>query len=101
MVRGGQVLVDGTAVGDEAEAQLEVAGQAAVGGQGQDQQGGEEEEAYHQQGHTAPVLQEVRAVQRGTVGAHLGEGRERRKGQAGMGLHTNTHTHTHDSLTVE
>ena len=74
MLRGGQVLVDGAAVGDEAEAQLEVAGQAAVGGQGQHQQGGDEQEAHHQQGHAAPVRQQVGAVAGGPVGAHLEAG---------------------------
>lgn len=56
---GWQVLVHSPAVGDEAQAQLEVAGQAAVRSQGQDQQRGDEEETHHQQGHAASVGQQV------------------------------------------
>lgn len=71
MLVGRQVLVDGPAVGDEAQAQLEVAGQAAVRRQRQDQQRGDQEEAHHQQGHAAPVVQQVRAVGDGPVGPDL------------------------------
>lgn len=59
LARARQVLVDGPAVGDETEAQLEVAGQAAVGSQSQDQEGGYQDEAHHQQGHTATIIQQV------------------------------------------
>lgn len=59
VARGRQVLVYGPAIGDETEAQLEVAGQAAVGSQSQDQEGGDQDEAHHQQGHTATVIQQV------------------------------------------
>ena len=70
---GGQVLVDGAAVGDEAHAQLEVSGQATVGRQSQDQQRGEQQETYNQQGHAAGVIQHVWAVQRCSMGLHLEE----------------------------
>lgn len=76
LTRGGQVLVDGAAVGDETHAQLEVSGQAAEGGEGQDQQGGEQQEAHDQQSHAAGVIQQVWAVQGGSVGLHL----ERKRG---------------------
>lgn len=62
--RDGQVLVDGTAVGNEAHAQLEVSGQATVRSECQDQKRGEQQEAHHQQSHAAGVIQQVRAVQR-------------------------------------
>ncbi|KAJ8275431.1 hypothetical protein COCON_G00071830, partial [Conger conger] len=55
---GGGVLVDGAAVGDEAEPQLQVAGQAAVRGQRQDQQRRDQQEAHHQQGHRPAVRQQ-------------------------------------------
>lgn len=71
--RGGQVLVDGSAVGDEAHAQLEVSGQAAVRSQRQDQERGEQQEAHHQQSHAAGVVQQVGAVHGRPVGLNLKE----------------------------
>ena len=85
MLCGGQVLVHGPAVGDEAEAELEVARQAAVGGQGQHQQGRDQQETHHQQGHTAPIRQQVRAVAGGAVGTHLGREREKWRWRGGGG----------------
>lgn len=75
MAAGRQVLVDGPAVGDETQAQLEVPGQATVGRQSQDQQRGDQQEAHHQQGHAAAVAEQVRAVGGRSVRPHLGTGR--------------------------
>lgn len=62
-VLGGRlVLVHRPAVGDEAQAQLEVSGQAAIRRQCQDQQRSDQEEAHHQQSHTASISQQVGAV---------------------------------------
>lgn len=71
LTRGGYVLIDGPAVGDETHAQLEVSGQSAVCSQSQDQEGGEQQEAHHQQSHTASVVQKVWAVEGRPVGLHL------------------------------
>lgn len=71
MLGGWQVLVHGPAVWDEAQAQLEVPGQAAVRSQGEDQQRGDQEETHHQQGHAASVGEQVRAVRGGTVWTDL------------------------------
>lgn len=73
MLCGRQVLVDGAAVRNEAEAELEVTGQPAVRSQRQDQQWSDQQEAHHQEGHTAPIAEQVRAVSRGTVRPHLRE----------------------------
>lgn len=72
-----QVLVDGPGVRYEAEPQLEVTRQAAVGSQSQYQEGGDQEEPDHQEGHTAPVAQQVRTVAGRPLRAHLGRGEAR------------------------
>lgn len=69
--RGGQVLVDGTAVWNEAHAQLEVSGQATVCSERQDQERGEQQEAHHEQSHAAGVIQQVRAVHRCSMWLNL------------------------------
>lgn len=71
VLSGWQILVHGAAVGDEAQAQLKVTGQATVRSQGQDQQRGDEEETHHQQGHAASVGQQVWAVGSRPMRPHL------------------------------
>ncbi|TNN50483.1 Tubulin alpha-1C chain [Liparis tanakae] len=98
---GRQVLVHGPAVRDEAQAQLEVPGQAAVRGQRQHQQRGDQEEAHHQQGHAAAVGQQVRAVGGRPVRTDLGtpeedqlERRGGRQEQDAVEAHTHTTKHS-------
>lgn len=73
---GRQVLVDGAAVRNETQAQLEVSSQTAEGSQCQDQQRGEQQKAHNQQSHTAGVIQQVWTVQRCSVGLHCGVAEE-------------------------
>lgn len=95
LARGWQVLVDGPAVGDEAHAQLEVSGEPAVCSQSQDQEGGEQQEAHHQQGYAASVVQKVWAVEGRPVGLHL----ETRRGESVCfsppHSHVKAHAHAH------
>lgn len=76
VARGGQVLVHSTAVGDKTHAKLEVSGQATVGSQSQDQQGGQQQETHDQKSHTAPIIQQVWAVQGGAMRLHLEDERK-------------------------
>lgn len=59
VLSGWQVLVHGPAVRDKAQAQLKVSSKAAVCSQRKDQQRGDQEEAHHQQSHTAGISQQV------------------------------------------
>lgn len=87
---GGQVLVDGAAVGDETHAQLEVSSQSAVCSESQNQQRGEQQKAHDQHSHAAGVIQQVWTIQRCSMWLHLESERQRYKGWMRTSVHTKT-----------